>query len=59
MAKGMAGWMRQWKQLLEPTAVSISTPPRWGSAEAGPGRQPLALLLAQITLQHLEPQMSL
>jgi len=60
MAKGMAGWMRQWAQLLEPTAAPVSTPPRPRSAQlGGPWQQPLTVLLAQITLQHLEPRMSL
>jgi len=58
MAKGMAGWMRQWTQLLEPVA-SVSLPARPPSTEPGPWQQPLTALLAQITLQHLEPQMSL
>jgi hypothetical protein len=59
MAKGMAGWMRQWKELLEPVTASASALPRLRSAEPGPWQHPLTLLLAQITLQHLEPRMAL
>ncbi len=55
MAKGMAGWMRQWTQLLEPVA-SVALVVRPPTAEAGPWQQPLTALLAQITLQHLEAQ---
>lgn len=58
MAKGMAGWMRQWTQLLESVA-SVSMLARPHRAEPGPWEQPLTVLLAQITLQHLEPRMSL
>ena len=59
MAKGMAGWMRQWRQLLEPASASASALPRLRSAEAGSWPQPLTVLLAQITLQHLELGLSL
>jgi hypothetical protein len=59
MAKGMAGWMRQWTALLEPATASVSALPRLRSAEPGPWQHPLTLLLAQITLQHLEPRKSL
>ena len=59
MAKGMAGWMRQWTQLLEPATASVSALPRLCSVEPGPWQHPLTLLLAQITLQHLEPHPSL
>jgi len=58
MAKGMAGWMRQWTQSLEPVAL-VSMPARPHRAEPGPWQQPLTALLAQIALQHLESQMSL
>lgn len=54
MAKGMAGWMRQWTQMLQPATApgwALSPPPR---AEAGVGQQPLTVLLAQMTLQQLE-----
>lgn len=59
VAKGMAGWMRQWKQLLEPTSTLVSVPTRVPSGPPGPWQQPLTVLLAQITLQHLEGRTSL
>jgi len=52
VATGMAGWMRQWGQVLEPaptSAAAVSSQPI-----AGQWQQPLTVLLAQITLQHLE-----
>ncbi len=57
MAQGMAGWMRQWRVLLEPATRPLAMPPP--TAEAGAWQQPLTLLLAQITLQHLELRVSL
>ena len=59
-AKGMAGWMRQWRRLLlEPDSPPVSASPRLPSAPSGPWQQPLTVLLAQITLQHLQPPGSL
>jgi len=57
LAKGMAGWMRQWTQLFDPATVSGWALSR--RAEPGPWRQPLTVLLAQITLPHLEARRSL
>jgi hypothetical protein len=51
VAKGMAGWMRQWGQVLEPAATSAAV---WSQPMQGQWQQPLTMLLAQITLQHLE-----
>lgn len=56
LAKGMAGWMRQWTQWLEPARASASGP---RGPEAVSWQQPLTVLLAQITLQHLEARGSL
>ena len=55
LAKGMAGWMRQWSQLLEP-AVGPPRPLARPSAVGDPWQEPLTRLLAQITLKHLEPR---
>jgi hypothetical protein len=52
VAKGMAGWMGQWSQLVAPTWTSAPPAPRWHLASAGLGPDPLTRLLAQITLQH-------
>ncbi len=52
VAKGMAGWMEQWKRLAEPAVRPASELP--AGAAAGGWQQPLTRLLAQITLQHLE-----
>ncbi len=59
VAKGMAGWMRQWRQLLEPASAPASVPSRLPEVQANRWQQPLTVLLAQITLQHLQPQGSL
>jgi hypothetical protein len=59
MARGMAGWMRQWTQLLTPAAAPVTERPRARVGEPGPWQQPLTMLLAQITLQHLEPRRAL
>ena len=57
LARGMAGWMRQWTQLLTPASGSAMPPP----PNPGPGRwsEPLTVLLAQMTWPHLEPRMTL
>ena len=54
VAKGMAGWMRQWARLLEPTPVPVWALPLAPGPEPGPWHQPLTVLLAQIALAHLE-----
>lgn len=59
VTKGMAGWMRKWRQLLEPAVPLTSAAPRLRLAELGPGPEPLTRLLAQITLQHLQSRVSL
>ena len=58
VAKGMAGWMRQWRQLLEPASAPMSPASRLPSTQPGAWQQPLTVLLAQITLQHLQAQSS-
>jgi hypothetical protein len=57
VAKGMAGWMGQWSQLVAP--VGGTTAMAWPRVSASSWQQPLTVLLAQITLQHLEPRVSL
>lgn len=59
LAKGMAGWMRQWSQLLDAAPPPSSPRARPSAPVPGPWQQPLTLLLAQITLQHLQPGRSL
>lgn len=58
LAQGMASWMRQWSQVIEATP-----PPRAAALprgpSAGPWQQQLTRLLAQMTLAHLQPQVSL
>jgi len=54
MARGMAGWMRQWTQLLEPAAAPAPALPSLARAEPALWQQPLTVLLAQMTLQQLE-----
>jgi len=59
LAKGMAGWMRQWSQLTEqapwPGRANIPLPGRPPDS----WQRPLTLLLAQMALEHLQPQSSL
>jgi hypothetical protein len=59
MARGMAGWMRQWTQLFETARAPAWALPLPRGTEPGPWREPLTVLLAQITLQHLEPRRAL
>jgi len=59
LAKGMAGWMGQWRQWLEPASGPGSAPPRWPDAQPQRWQQPLTVLLAQMTWPHLEPPRSL
>ena len=59
MAKGMAGWMSEWSKLNQPepqrpTAVWLPRGPSTGSWQAE-----LTMLLAQMTLPHLQPRCSL
>jgi hypothetical protein len=56
MAKGMAGWMRQ---LFQPTVGSVCALRPGGGAQPGPWQQPLTVLLAQMTVPHLETGKSL
>jgi|SRR2546425_8953485 len=58
-AKGMAGWMSEWSKLSQPEPQSLPTvwPPR--SLSSGPWQEELAMLLAQMTLAHLQPRCSL
>jgi hypothetical protein len=55
LAKGMAGWMRQWSQLTEATAPPPSPAPLPGPPTAGAWQQQLTQLLAQMTLAYLPP----
>ena len=54
VAKGMAGWMRQWARLLEPASAPVSALRPAPGLEPGPWHQPLTVLLAQMTWQQLE-----
>jgi hypothetical protein len=56
VAQGMAGWLGQWRRYLEPAPAPAAGPPR-GEPEGGPSG--LTVLLAQITLQHLEGRVGL
>jgi hypothetical protein len=56
LAKGMAGWMRQWRELTPATAPPSSPAARFSGPLTGPWQQQLTLLLAQMTLANLQPQ---
>jgi hypothetical protein len=55
LAKGMAGWMKQWTELIQLTSLSprptLSTP-----VPSGAWQEQLTQLLAQMTLEQLQPQ---
>jgi hypothetical protein len=56
VAKGMAGWMKQWSRLAEAT-VGLPKPAVLAQAPAGGAwQQQLTMLLAQMTLGHLQAQ---
>jgi len=56
VAQGMAGWMGQWRRCLEPAPPPVAGPARGEPAGRSSG---LTVLLAQITLQHLEASVGL
>jgi hypothetical protein len=56
LAKGMAGWMRQWSQLTELTPLPSRATLPLSCRSTGPWQHQLTLLLAQMTLEHLQPQ---
>jgi hypothetical protein len=53
LAKGMAGWMKQWTELIQPRSPSpwsaLSSP-----AASGAWQEQLTVLLAQMTLEQLQ-----
>ena len=58
-AKGMAGWMGQWSQLFDSAAAPPNPVARPSPPADGPWQEQLTWLLAQITLQHLQPRPTL
>jgi len=55
MAKGMAGWMSQWNKLSQPEFQSPATACLPGCLSRGQWQKELTMLLAQMTLPHLQP----
>jgi len=55
-AKGMAGWMKQWSRLAEATAGLPKPTVLAQSLAGGPWQEQLTMLLAQMTLGHLQAQ---
>lgn len=53
LAKGMAGWMKQWTELIQVRSLwprpTLSSP-----VASGAWQEPLTLLLAQMTLEQLQ-----
>jgi hypothetical protein len=56
-AKGMAGWMKQWTELL-PVMAPPPTPVRSCPAATGSWQEQLTRLLAQMTLEQLQAHSS-
>ncbi len=54
-AKGMAGWMSQWHQPSQPEFQSPATAGVAAGLSTGPWQEELTLLLAGMTLAHLQP----
>lgn len=55
LAKGMAGWMKQWTELIQ-LASSSPRPARSGPVASGAWQEQLTQLLAQMTLKQLQPE---
>lgn len=55
LAKGMAGWMKQWTAPIQSTCLSPQ-PALPGPVASGAWQEQLTVLLAQMTLQQLQPQ---
>lgn len=58
LAKGMTGWMRQWTELIQLRAPA-PRPVLPGPAVTDAWQEQLTLLLAQMTLQQLQPHRAL
>lgn len=56
LAKGMAGWMGQWTQLTEVAPLPSRRAFPLCCPSTGSWQHQLTLLLAQLTLGHLQPQ---
>ena len=57
---GMAGWMRQWRQVSGEINAAPSTPLLLSCPQNEPGWQhELTMLLAQMSARHLRPGLSL
>jgi hypothetical protein len=54
LAKGMAGWMKQWTELIQPTPLWPRPTPS-GPVASGAWQEQLTQLLAQMTLEQLQP----
>ena len=59
MAKGMAGWMSEWSKLSQPEPQTPATVWLPRCLSCGPWQNELTMLLAQMTLPHLQPRCSL
>ena len=59
MAKGMAGWMSEWSKLSQPEPQTPATVWLLRCLSCGPWQNELTMLLAQMTLPHLQPRCSL
>lgn len=55
LARGMAGWMKQWSELIQPTPLSCR-PALTAPVASGAWQEQLTVLLAQMTLEQLQPQ---
>jgi hypothetical protein len=55
LAKGMAGWMREWTKVVDVAPPPTGVPPLRQFVATALWQQQLTLLLAQITVQRLYP----
>jgi hypothetical protein len=54
--QGVAGWMRGWRELVDPLVTASASPLTLPAANPVSWQNDLTVLLAQMTAQHLHPE---
>lgn len=54
--QGVAGWMRGWRELVDPRVTASASLPTMPAANLVSWQNDLTVLLAQMTAQHLHPE---